>query len=47
MLESLGLPVVRLVRVAIGPLKLGRLKAGTYRKLVPPEIMALYRVAGM
>jgi 23S rRNA pseudouridine2605 synthase len=47
MLESLGLPVVRLVRVAIGPLKLGRLKAGTYRKLAPPEIMALYRAARM
>ncbi len=47
MLETQGFTVVGLVRVAIGPLRLGRLKAGTYRKLGPPEIMALYRSAGM
>ncbi|MEA2452712.1 MAG: rRNA synthase [Actinomycetota bacterium] len=47
MLDALGFTVVGLVRVAIGPLRLGRLKAGTYRKLVPAEVMALYRAAGM
>ena len=47
MLDALGFTVVRLVRVAIGPLRLGRLKAGTYRKLGPPEVMALYRAAGL
>ena len=47
MLEALDVPVVRLVRVAIGPLRLGRLKAGTYRKLGPGEVMALYRAAGL
>ena len=47
MLEAQGVPVVRLVRVAIGPLRLGRLKAGTYRKLGPAEVMALYRAAGL
>lgn len=47
MLDALGFTVVGLVRVAIGPLKLGRLKAGTYRKLGPAEVMALYRAAGL
>jgi pseudouridine synthase len=47
MFEALGFTVVGLVRVAIGPLRLGRLKAGTYRKLGPAEVMALYRAAGM
>jgi 23S rRNA pseudouridine2605 synthase len=47
MLDTLGFTVVGLVRVAIGPLRLGRLKAGTYRKLGQAEIMALYRAAGM
>lgn len=47
MLGELGFTVVGLVRTAIGPLRLGRLKAGTYRKLGPPEIMALYRAAHM
>ena len=47
MLDALGFTVVGLVRVAIGPLRLGRLKAGTYRNLVPAEVMALYRAAGL
>lgn len=47
MLDALGFTVVGLVRVAIGPLRLGRLKAGTFRKLGPAEVMALYRAAGM
>jgi pseudouridine synthase len=47
MLDALGFTVVGLVRVAIGPLRLGRLKAGTYRRLGPPEVMALYKAAGL
>lgn len=47
MFEALGFTVVGLVRVAIGPLKLGRLKPGTYRRLGPSEVMALYRAAGL
>lgn len=47
MMDALGFTVVGLVRVAIGPLRLGRLKAGTYRKLVPAEVIALYRAAGL
>jgi pseudouridine synthase len=47
MMEALDLPVARLVRVAVGPLKLGRLKPGTYRALGPAEVAALYRAAGL
>lgn len=47
MLDALGFTVVALVRVGIGPLRLGRLKAGTYRRLTPAEVMALYRSAGL
>lgn len=47
MLEAVGHPVRRLVRTAIGPLKLGRLKPGTYRKLSPLEIQGLYRASGL
>lgn len=47
MFEAVGHPVRRLVRTAIGPLKLGRLKPGTYRKLSPAEVRALYKAAGL
>jgi 23S rRNA pseudouridine2605 synthase len=47
MLEAVGHPVRRLVRTAIGPLKLGRLKPGTYRKLSPLEVQQLYRGSGL
>lgn len=43
MFDEVGHPVRRLVRRAIGPLELGRLKPGTYRKLSPVEVQALYR----
>ena len=43
MLEHVGHPVRRLVRTAIGPLKLGRLKQGTYRRLSPLEVQLLYK----
>ncbi len=38
---ALGLPVVRLIRVAIGPLKLGALKPKEWRYLTPAEVAAL------
>jgi 23S rRNA pseudouridine2605 synthase len=47
MLEAVGHPVQRLVRTAIGPLMLGRLKPGTYRKLRLEEIRSLYRAGGL
>ena len=41
MLEALGIEVLRLVRVAIGPLVLGALPKGTYRELAAEEKQAL------
>ncbi len=45
-LEALGVGVLRLVRVAIGPLALGDLPKGGYRVLHPEEIAALDGAAG-
>jgi 23S rRNA pseudouridine2605 synthase len=42
MFEAVGHPVVRLVRTAIGPIALGRLKPGAVRKLGPEEVRLLY-----
>jgi 23S rRNA pseudouridine2605 synthase len=47
MLEAVGLPVVRLVRLRVGPIKLDRLAAGAHRELDVPEVAALYRAAGL
>jgi pseudouridine synthase len=47
MLEAVGLPVRRLVRTRIGPVRLGRLRPGELRELTPQEVHALYRVAGL
>ena len=43
MFEAIGHPVTRLVRRAVGPLELGRLKPGSFRRLKPHEVQALYR----
>ena len=43
MLETLGVEVLRLVRVAVGPLELGTLGKGTYRQLRPEEKQAIDR----
>lgn len=42
-LEALGHPVVRLVRVRMGPLRLGRLREGAARELTVDERRALLR----
>lgn len=41
MLEIVGHPVKRLVRVAIGPLRLGELPKGSWRRLSAEEVSAL------
>jgi 23S rRNA pseudouridine2605 synthase len=41
MLAAVGLPVRRLVRVRVGPIRLGRLPPGTVRELEPAEVRAL------
>jgi len=43
MLDALGVQVLRLIRVAIGPLLLGELPKGAYRPLRPEEKLALDR----
>jgi pseudouridine synthase len=47
MLEAVGHPVIRLVRVRQGPVRLGRLKPGTVRRLSSEEVRGLYRAAGL
>ncbi|MGD8394058.1 MAG: pseudouridine synthase [Candidatus Eiseniibacteriota bacterium] len=47
MCEAVGLEVTRLVRIALGPLRLGRLRPGSHRALDHREIAALWRAAGL
>lgn len=46
MLKALGVEVTRLRRVAVGPLELGRLAPGAWRRLEPAEWDRLRRAAG-
>ncbi|SDD94843.1 23S rRNA pseudouridine2605 synthase [Aquimonas voraii] len=46
LLAAGGLPVLRLMRVAIGPLALGELAKGAVRRLAEEEVDALRRAAG-
>lgn len=46
MCEAVGLEVARLKRTAIGPVKLGMLKPGTYRELTSEELRALRSAVG-
>ena len=41
MCEAVGLEVVRLKRIAVGPIKLGMLQPGHWRDLKPAELIAL------
>ncbi len=41
MLEAVGYEVLRLIRVRMGPLQLGRLKPGEHRELTPAELRAI------
>ena len=41
MLEAVGLPVRRLVRVRVGPVRLGRMRPGELRDLTPDEVHKL------
>ena len=47
MLQVVGLKVCRLVRIAVGPIKLGDLPAGKFRHLTKREVEALKRAATM
>jgi 23S rRNA pseudouridine2605 synthase len=46
MFEALGHPVLRLVRVAIGPLRDKTLRPGSWRRLSNDEVRKLYLAAG-
>jgi 23S rRNA pseudouridine2605 synthase len=45
LLYEVGHPVSRLIRTAIGPIRLGDLKVGRTRRLSNPEVAALFRAA--
>ena len=44
--EEAGLETIRLKRLSVGQLSLGRLKPGEYRELTPAEVAALKRESG-
>lgn len=44
MFDHLGFPVQRLIRTAIGPIRLGDLRAGRHRRLNPGEVAALFKL---
>jgi 23S rRNA pseudouridine2605 synthase len=43
LLDAVGHPVAKLVRVAVGPVRLGDQRAGTVRELTMQELSELYR----
>jgi len=47
LLEAVGAPVRRLVRTAVGPIRLTGLAPGEYRPLRSEEIRRLYKAAGL
>jgi 23S rRNA pseudouridine2605 synthase len=47
MLEAVGHPVRELTRTAYGPVRLGRLREGGWRRLRDPEVAALRRAVGL
>lgn len=47
MLDAVELPVRRLVRVRVGPIRLGKLGPGEVRELGPEDVRALYHAAGL
>jgi 23S rRNA pseudouridine2605 synthase len=47
LLEAVGAPVRRLVRTAVGPIRLTGLAPGEFRALRPDEVRSLYRATGL
>lgn len=47
MLKAVGHPVIRLIRVGMGPLRLGRLQPGEWRELTPKEQRRLLESVGL
>jgi len=46
MLDEVGHPVTRLIRTAVGPIRLGDLRPGGFRHLSNAEIAALFKAVG-
>ena len=47
LLEAVGAPVRRLVRTAVGPIRLAGLAPGEFRPLRPEELRNIYKAAGL
>jgi 23S rRNA pseudouridine2605 synthase len=47
MFDTVGFPVTRLARIAVGPIRLGDLKPGRRRHLQQGEVQSLYRAVGL
>jgi 23S rRNA pseudouridine2605 synthase len=46
-MARVGHKVYRLKRIAVGPIRLGKMKPGEARRLTPEEVAALYKAAGL
>jgi 23S rRNA pseudouridine2605 synthase len=46
MMDAVGYPVSRLIRTAVGPIRLGDMKAGRFRHLTKAEVAALFKAVG-
>ena len=46
MMDAVGHPVTRLIRTAVGPIRLGDLRPGGFRHLSPAEVTALFKAVG-
>jgi len=46
MIEAIGTKVMKLTRVAIGPIRIGDLEVGRHRELTPDELAELQKAAG-
>jgi 23S rRNA pseudouridine2605 synthase len=46
MLDEVGHPVSRLIRTAVGPIRLGDMRPGGFRRLSNAEIAALFKAVG-
>jgi 23S rRNA pseudouridine2605 synthase len=46
MMDAVGHPVLRLIRTAVGPIRLGDMRPGGFRRLNNAEIAALFKTVG-
>ena len=46
MMDEVGHPVSRLIRTAVGPIRLGDMRPGGFRRLSNAEVSALFKAVG-